>query len=302
MKDKHLNNPHDKFFKESFGRKEVAQSFIEEYLPETLRNQINFKTLEILKDSYIDKELTEHFSDILYKIKISGKNAYVYLLFEHKSYSDIWFGFQLLRNMIKIWESYLKQNKRVKKLPIIIPILIYHGLEKWNLKNSIMPLFEDITGTSQYIPDFKSEIFDISHLSDEKIKGEILLQVHFLLLKYVFKPELMNKVQEILELLFTLSSKSKATEYLEVMLRYLATSVDSQNVDELKTNINKVIKTGEEIMPTIAEKWVQEGIQKNKLEVAKKMLQKGLSNADIRDITGLSIKKIEEIRNSLKRK
>jgi hypothetical protein len=32
------------------------------------------------------------------------------------------------------------------------------------------------------------------------------------------------------------------------------------------------------------------------------MLQKGLSNADIRDFTGLSIKNIEEIRNSLKRK
>ena len=121
MKGKHLNNPHDKFFKESFSRKEIAQSFIQEYLPETLRNQINFKTLEILKDSYIDKELTEHFSDILYKVKISGKNAYIYLLFEHKSYSDIWFNFQLLRNMIKIWEGYFKQNKRVKKLPVIIP-------------------------------------------------------------------------------------------------------------------------------------------------------------------------------------
>ena len=55
-------------------------------------------------------------------------------------------------------------------------------------------------------------------------------------------------------------------------------------------------------MPTIAEKWVQEGKQEEKLEIAEKMLQRGLSNADIRDITGLSIKKIEEIRDSLKRK
>ena len=62
MKDRHINNPHDKFFKESFGRKEVARSFIQEYLPETLHNQINYKTLEILKDSYIDKVLTFNFS------------------------------------------------------------------------------------------------------------------------------------------------------------------------------------------------------------------------------------------------
>ena len=59
-------------------------------------------------------------------------------------------------------------------------------------------------------------------------------------------------------------------------------------------------------MPTIAEKWVQEGRKEGKIEgiaeLTEKMLQKGLSNADIRDITGLSIKKIEEIRDSLKRK
>jgi len=302
MKDKHLNNPHDKFFKESFSRKEIAQSFIQEYLPEALRNQINFKTLEILKDSYIDKELTEHFSDILYKVKISRKNAYLYLLFEHKSYSDTWFGFQLLRNMIKIWESCFKQNKRVIKLPIIIPILIYHGSEKWHLKNSIKPLFEEIIGTTQYIPDFKSEIFDISHISDEKIKGEVLLQVHFLLLKYIFKPELMKKIREILELLFTLSSKDKPTEYLQVLMMYLMSSIDNKQTEELGIEVEKVVKSGGTFMPTIAEKLIQEGEQKGKLKIAEKMLQKGLSNTDIRDITGFSIKKIEEPRNSLTRK
>jgi predicted transposase/invertase (TIGR01784 family) len=208
--------------------------------------------------------------------------------------------------MIKIWENYFKQNKRVIKLPIIIPILIYHGSDKWRLKNSIQPLFEEITGTTQYIPDFRSEIFDISHISDEKIKGEILLQVHFLLLKYIFKPELLEKLHEILELLFKLSNKTKATEYLEVMLRYLVASVDSKKTGKLEKEIGKAIKSRGEIMPTIAEKWVQEGKiegkKEEKLEIAEKMLQKGLSNADIRDITGLSIKKVEAIRNSLKRK
>ena len=142
MDIKNLSNPHDKFFKESFTRKEIAKSFIQEYLPDKLHNQLNFNSLEILKDTFIDKELSEHFSDILYKIKISGKQSYIYCLFEHKSYIDAWVGFQLLRNMVKIWEGYLKQNKKAKKLPVIIPIVIYHGKEKWNLKNSIIPLFE----------------------------------------------------------------------------------------------------------------------------------------------------------------
>jgi hypothetical protein len=52
-------------------------------------------------------------------------------------------------------------------------------------------------------------------------------------------------------------------------------------------------------MPTIAEKWVQDGIEKEKISTAEKMIEKGMTNADIRDITGLSIKRIEEIRKNL---
>ena len=302
MNRKNLSNPHDKFFKESFSRKEIAKSFIQEYLPEKLCNQFNFNTLEILKDSYIDKELSEHFSDILYKITISGKKSYIYCLFEHKSYIDSWVGFQLLRNMVKIWEGYLKQNKKAKKLPVIIPIVIYHGKEKWNLKNSILPLFEEIDNTKQYIPDFKSEIYDISHIPDDKIKGEILLRVNLLLLKYIFRPDLFEKLHEILELFITLSNKSKATEYLEVLMRYLVASVDSKQTEELKTEFKKAIKYGGNIMPTIAEKWTQDAIAKEKINTAEKMIEKGMTSGDIRDITGLSIRKIEEIRKSLNSK
>ena len=302
MNRKNLYNPHDKFFKESFSRKEIAKSFIQEYLPDKLHNQLNFNSLEILKDTFIDKELSEHFSDILYKIKISGKQSYIYCLFEHKSYIDAWIGFQLLRNMVKIWEGYLKQNKKTKKLPVIVPIVIYHGKEKWNLKNSIIPLFNEIEGTKQYIPDFKSEIYDISHIPDDKIRGEILLRVNLLLLKYIFRPDLFEKLHEILELFITLSNKSKATEYLEVLMRYLVASVDSKQTEKLKTEFKKAIKYGGNIMPTIAEKWTQDAIAKEKINTAEKMIEKGMTSGDIRDITGLSIRKIEEIRKSLNSK
>src|SRR5690554_7109719 len=97
-----LNNPHDKYFRESFSRKETVRSFIRQYLPSGVCRQLDLNKLEIVKDSFVDKELSEHFSDILYKTVISGKQSYLYLLFEHKSYIDHFTGFQLLRNMVKI--------------------------------------------------------------------------------------------------------------------------------------------------------------------------------------------------------
>ena len=44
------------------------------------------------------------------------------------------------------------------------------------------------------------------------------------------------------------------------------------------------------------------GIEKGKIEAAEKMISRGMNNADIRDITGLSIKRIEEIRKRVKKK
>lgn len=112
----------------------------------------------------------------------------------------------------------------------------------------------------------RAEVYDISPIPDEKIKGEILLHACFLLQKYIFNPELTGKVPEILGIVNKLSTKTKSTEYLEVMLRYLWASVDNKNQDALKTEIIKTIKAGGTAMPTIAEALKLEG----KLEVAKR--------------------------------
>jgi predicted transposase/invertase (TIGR01784 family) len=295
-----LVNPHDKFFKESFSRKEVAQSFLQEYLPSAVGKKLDLEQLEILKDSFIDKELDEHFSDMLYGVPLGGHRAYVYLLFEHKSYNDPWVGFQLLRSMVKIWELYRRHHPRARKLPIIIPLLLYHGKQPCGYPNSLKPLFIEFPEAAVYIPDFRTVVVDISHLPDDAIRGQIMEQACLLLFKYALSPQLFDKLGGVLQLLQQLSNKSTALEYIEVVLRYLTASVDSARMDDLKQLVVKAIEEGGDIMPTIAEKWILEGKQKGFTDVAQKLIEKGLSDEDIRDITGLSIQKIQSLRQELK--
>lgn len=65
---------------------------------------INVNTLEPQKDSYINKDLEESFSDLLFKVDINEKEGYLYFLFEHKSYEDKGIAFQLLKYMVEIWK------------------------------------------------------------------------------------------------------------------------------------------------------------------------------------------------------
>ena len=93
---KKLNNPHDKFLKETLSRKENAVGFIQNYLPQEIVTMIDLDNIEIEKDSYITKNLQEYFTDLLYKVIIKGEESYIYVLFEHKSYPDKLIWLQLL--------------------------------------------------------------------------------------------------------------------------------------------------------------------------------------------------------------
>ena len=117
-----IKNPHDKIFKETMSDIETAKDFFRNYLPEELLKLIDLDNISVDKDSFIEKELGEYFSDILYKINLLGKESYIYFLFEHKSYNYKKISLQLLEYMIKIWNLKVKQRKT---LPIIIPIVIH---------------------------------------------------------------------------------------------------------------------------------------------------------------------------------
>lgn len=98
-----LTNPHDRFFKESFSRPEIARDFLARYLPPTVATLFDLDTLELRKDSFIDRDLQQPFSDLLYQLSLrQGAKVFVYTLLEHKSSVEPLTSFQLLRYKVRI--------------------------------------------------------------------------------------------------------------------------------------------------------------------------------------------------------
>ena len=77
-----IPNLHDRFFKEVLSRKEEARDFMLHYPPEEAVGLPDADSLELTKDSFVDKELQGRCSDLLYRVTLrSGRGAYVYVLF-----------------------------------------------------------------------------------------------------------------------------------------------------------------------------------------------------------------------------
>ena len=277
-----LLNPHDKFFRQVWSDLENVRGFLQEYLPSGQLALIDSASLEICKDSFIEKELEDYFSDMLYKVTFSGAPGYLYVLFEHKSYNDKYLHLQLLEYMVKIWRLFLKQqpeNKKKPPLPIVLPLLICHGEEPWpkdRIRLSSL-MSGPIASFSAYIPDFSFCLHDLTDFPDDEIRGTIMVRVMQLLFKYIREPDLWDQLPEILSLLRHLMNSETGSQCLEVVLRYLFGTREDVSTESMKELVEQALsgKEGGFVM-TLAEKLRKEGEIKGKIEGEAKGRKKGI--------------------------
>jgi predicted transposase/invertase (TIGR01784 family) len=275
--DNNLVNPHDKLFRKTWSNIDVAKDYLNNYLPGPLLKLIDLDSLEISKDSFIEKELEDYYSDILYKVGIAGSNGYVYLLFEHKSYPDRLIHLQLLGYMLKIWQLHLTQAKK-QPLPIIIPIVFYHGRKKWSGGQRLSVLFSNNDSELQaYIPDFEFVLHDLTQLSDDQIKGNVLFRTVALLFKHIFDPDITDRLPGILSLLKELSQKETGIEYIESLLRYLLSTVEEISTEGMKTILEQSLPNiNGDLVMTLAEKWKKEGFEQGIQQGVQQGIQQGV--------------------------
>ena len=123
--------PHDHFFKQVFKDQKNVVDFIKQYLPKKISKELDLSSVQIIDPSANSEEDIEFVSDIVVSCKTSdGTPADIYLLFEHKSYKDKGIYLQLLRYMYEMWQ---KDFRLKKPFRVIIPVVFYHGTNKWNI-------------------------------------------------------------------------------------------------------------------------------------------------------------------------
>ena len=249
--------PHDSLFRQVFSDKEHAASFLQSYLPAHILNLLDLDMLTICKDSFVDKDLRYHYSDILYQTNIKSTPCFIYFLFEHKRTCEQNIALQLLRYMVRIWELYLKQ-KNPLPLPIIIPLVIYNGKHKWHVRTDFISLFHlPDPALKPFIPDFQYTVYDFSARSDQEIKGTVILQATLMALKYITGHEPAKHLNKIFSLFKGLTKSNTALEYIETLLTYIASTTDKITEQDIQKAIQQIDM--EEIMPTLMQKWIEKG-------------------------------------------
>lgn len=314
------NLKHDGLFKKIMEQPLAAREFLECYLPADVKELVDLSTIKPEKDSFVDEDLRRNFSDVVFSIKTKdeGEQAFIYCIIEHQSTADYWMSLRLFKYVLLLAERY-KTNQ--DKLPLIVPFIVYNGNTDYNAPKSLWQLFTNPTQAKALMGD-EYRLVDLHAMTNDEIKQKQYLGMLEYFLKHIHirdKLKLWDSfLTEFKEMIFI--DKQNEYFYIKHFLWYTNAKVSEEQQQELNLLLAKHLSTTEQeqIMRTIAQKYIDEGISKGFSQgisqgvskgisqgfsqgiekTAINMLKQGFEVRIIAQITGLSIQDIQKLKAS----
>lgn len=300
--EEQLRHPHDVYVKSLFGRIVVARSFFRCYLPPELVAELDLRSLTLDKETFVSEKLREYFSDLVYRVQHKdGGAAFLYLLLEHKSTPERWTPLQLLGYQHEIWER--AKATCSNQLPLIVPVVLYHGERHWNVPLSFHELVAgaDAMPWSKYVPSFSYHLCDLSRWLNEQLTGSPELRGGLLLLKNIFEQDMRAALKLIAEILGSNANRQN----LLPMAVYLSATRDKADVEEFAQQVARYApKLKGEVMETYAETLLKRGEQRGEqkwrsaeaLSLTLSLLTSQLGELNTRTRSGIDRLSIEQLR------
>ena len=275
------DNPHDRFFKETFSQPEVLIDFLNVFAPEDVRERLDYTTLTREVDTFTNEQLAEQLADLVFSVQYGGQAIRLVLLLEHKSYTEEYPHFQINRYLLNLWESQLKQKQ---PLTPILPVIVYHGNRRWK-RRRVPDYFSPIDKTLlAYLPAFDYLLIDLSTLSDEKLptlRSDYARLTAILLQNSRRKRELTRLLDTFADVVRRLVETPAGQRFVGTGFLYLSYTSNLTKV-ELFGIFSRISSQTESSTMTVAEELIQEGRElerRQAMTVAEELIQEGRQQA-----------------------
>lgn len=312
-------SPHDRFTRSLMTNPKVAQEFFQKSLPEHIKKAMDFSSLELRKESYIDDKLKLQITDLLYSVRFNGQEGFLYVLLEHASTPDRLLPFRMHKYVNAIMEDHLK-DKENKNLPLVYPMILYSGKKPYKHSMSFFDLFsENERELAKEIFTSPYHLIDLTQVSDEELKQYLWFGTMALALKHIRDPNIVPFFESIIDVLKELEKRGEEG-YIYTVITYMAVTGKIPEKDEFLDTVKQLESIDKEkIMPTLVDhlqselldlarqRFFKEGfekateelrpkfIQEERREMAKTLLSEGVSIEIISKTTRLSEKEIKNL-------
>lgn len=258
-----FDTPHDLLARAYFGDRRVMRRFLEGFLPPHVSAALDYDSLQDSKETFLTPGLKKSMGDLVFRCRSrAGDEGTIYVLFEHKSHPEQYCAVQVLRYMALIWEDALKTPGK-KRLPFILPLVFYHGKERWTGK-PLGQLFPQDTPFAPYIPDFSLLLYDLSQVPEDTLKAGLTNNAMLLLLKALHDDLPARKLVEAFRLLASAAGGRDVAETIRLFFTYLEQARPDITPEDIAQEM-AALPSGDTTMQTFMERFSEMAFERGML-------------------------------------
>jgi len=303
---------HDRFFKNLMKDNRVAKEFFQTHLPQDLQAAIQWNSLKLEANDHVNRFGREAITDVVFSVLFEDKLAYLTLIVDHQSSPHPLMPFRSEHYRYGIIDNYIKEHPETKTVPLVIPIVLYHGPQPWVYEKENLHSYVDAPPALVEKYAFKPFIFvDLKKVEDAQLMQFLYAGVMQLSLKRIFEKNILPYLSDIMRLVRSLDQKND-WEIVESVLKYLINSGEVA-LDELLRIIQTELplETGEKIM-TVAEQLIAKGEQRGmqqgmrqgmhikEVQIAQNLLSNGFDIETVSKNTGLDVELLKKLKEGIK--
>ena len=137
-------SPHEALVRALLSDPHRVKGLLGEMLPHEVLSLFCDELPEYLEGRHVDEEMRASQTDMLFRMNLkAGGFVFIFVLFEHRNQPDPRTPLHLMKCQVRIWEDYAGGDaEKLKSLPPIIPLVIYHGKEPWDLPQSVAEMIQ----------------------------------------------------------------------------------------------------------------------------------------------------------------
>jgi predicted transposase/invertase (TIGR01784 family) len=291
-----LPTPHDALFKRLFGQPEHARGMLRAIVPPGLAEALDWQTLTLRPGSFVDAALTHQHTDLLYSVTWpDGSEALVYLLFEHQSTppTEGLMALRLLGYQARIWERWRIDHPKARTLPLIIPIVMYHGVTPW-LEPLAFDALLDVPPALRltvepHLVRFTYLLHDLSKISDDELREGAMNTALAKLVAMCFKhartaPDFLQILSRWVNVMREVIAAPNGLEALAQVMRYILEVNERVSPEALQALLEREI--GPETKDTIVtagQQLIEQGIKQG----IEQGIEQGITRGIVRSLINI---------------
>ena len=294
---------HDSRYKMLFSHPLFVQRLLESFVEEPFTAGLDYSTLERVNASFVGEEFARRESDIIWKASFAGRPLYLFILIEFQSTVDRHMPIRFLRYLAEFYQSFATEHGVGQTLPAVFPLLLYNGDARWSAEQSVEALIEESI-PARFIPHLHYYPVLVNEIPPER-----LTRIHNAVsaVFYVENTDPERLGETIDEVIAILSEEaSEAVERFSLWLQNFLAAPPAERTPPARCGTSgrcvqclppSSNNTERSSSGRPAVKRVKKGREEESVRVARRLLARGQSVADVASITELSEERVREIQH-----